>query len=82
MKTTLLLPDPLMARAKSFSKRKGISMTKLMEESLRAYLMTESKKVPKQKWEPLVSKPRGGYVEPDLEGNWPKIRDIIYEPRL
>ncbi len=82
MKTTILLPDPLMERAKSLSKRKGISMTKLMEEALRNYLVNDTNPPTQKKWQPLVSKAKGGYVTPELEGNWQKIRELIYEPHL
>jgi hypothetical protein len=78
MKTTMILPDQLLQKAKLHAQKNHMTMTRLMEDALRAYLATESRATPKKSWriEPVG---KGGFVSPDLEANWPKMRDLLYE---
>lgn len=77
MKTTLILPEPLMHKAKLFAKKRGTSMTRLMEDALRAYILAERREKPRSQWhiEPVG---KGGFVSTEFEGNWAKVRDELY----
>jgi hypothetical protein len=80
MKTTMILPDSLMEKAKSHALKQGTSMTRLMENALREYLLAQNQKPKNTSWhiEPLG---KGGFSSPDYEGNWPKIREALYEQK-
>ncbi len=79
MKTTMILPDPLMQKAKSFARKKGTSMTRLMEDALREYIAADAH-VKKTEWR-VEPAGKGGYVSAEFEGNWSKIRDALYETK-
>ncbi len=78
MKTTMILPDQLLQKAKLHAQKNHTTMTRLMEDALRQYLAAESHAAPKKDWriEPVG---KGGFVSPDLEANWPKMRELLYE---
>jgi len=78
MKTTMILPDQLLKKAKLHAQKNHTTMTRLMEDALRAYLAAESHAGRKKDWriEPVG---KGGFVTPDLEASWPKIRELLYE---
>lgn len=78
MKTTMILPDSLMQKAKAHAQKQGTSMTRLMENALREYLLGQNHIAKKMAWriEPLG---KGGFISAEFEGNWSKIRDVLYE---
>lgn len=71
MRTTVRLPEDLLARAKEKAHREGTTLTALMAEGLRLAL---AKTAPRRKrvLPPPVSKARGG-LHPGLE--WEKLED-------
>ncbi len=79
MKTTLILPDPLLQKAKLVAQKRGTSVTRIMQDALREYLASESKPIPKKQWR-IRPSGKGGYVSAEYDGNWQKIRDELYSP--
>lgn len=81
MKTTMILPDLLLQKAKSFARKRGTNMTRLMEDALRQYLAAESARKKKSSWsiEPVG---KGGFVSTEFEGNWSKMRDALYGEKV
>lgn len=77
MKTTMILPDQLMQKAKLHARENHTTMTRLVEDALRAYLGAARTPV-KKTWR-IEAVGKGGFVSPDLEANWPKMRDLLYE---
>lgn len=76
MKTTIILPDALIKKAKNEAKRNSISLTKLIEESLIEKMNHSEKGKTAFKVDPFHG---DGLVSTDLDGNWNEIRKIIYE---
>jgi len=61
MKTTVELPDALMAEARDLAKRKGWTVKVVLEESLRAFLDKEKSAPPTTPfvWNPVTVKGQG-----------------------
>ncbi|MES0491497.1 MAG: hypothetical protein ABUK01_15995 [Leptospirales bacterium] len=79
MKTTMLLPDPLLEAAKGLAHDEGSSLTKVFERALQEYVARKRGKAPaKLKENHFKGK---GFADPAYEGNWDKIRSEIYEGR-
>ncbi|MDH5719703.1 MAG: DUF6364 family protein [Spirochaetia bacterium] len=79
MKTTLHLPNPLLEDAKKTAKKEGTSLTKLVQKALQEYIQKKTgKKTHKLKENHFKG---NGFTDPSLDGNWDKIREIIYEKR-
>jgi hypothetical protein len=77
MKTTMILPDHLMQKAKAHARKRGTNMTRLVEDALRAYL-SAPEPAKKQLWH-IDAKGEGGFTAPDLSGNWSSLREILYD---
>ena len=80
MKTTMILPDPLLTKAKSLAHKKGTSVTRLMEDALREYISAHSGSQAKAEWQ-IAPVGKGGYASPEFEGNWQKIREVLYDDK-
>ncbi len=78
MKTTMILPDQLMQKARLHARAHHTTMTRLVEDALRAYLGAANQSPTKKAWR-IEAVGKGGFVSPDFEANWPKIRDLLYE---
>jgi len=77
MKTTMLLPDPLLYEAKQVAQEEGSSLTKVMERALQEYVgKKRGKKLAKIRENHFKGK---GFADSSFEGNWDKIRGAIYE---
>lgn len=78
MKTTMILPDQLMQKARLYARKNHTTMTRLVEDALRSYLGANNNIATKKPWK-IEPAGKGGFVSQDLEGNWSKIRDLLYE---
>ncbi len=80
MKTTVELPDDLLAKAKDVAAREHTTLRTLIEEGLRWALARRRKHVERFTLRDAGVSGRG--VRPGLdEGNWNEIRDVIYRGR-
>lgn len=80
MKTTIDIPDALLAEAQEVARREGTTLKALTSEGLRKVL-AEMKAAKKKFRLRDVSYGEGG-LNPEFEGaSWEKIRDAIYEGR-
>jgi hypothetical protein len=71
MRTTVRLPDDLVARAKEKAHREGTTLTALIAEGLRLVVAKTAQR-PKRVAPPPVSKARGG-LRPGLR--WDRLKD-------
>lgn len=78
-KTTLDISDPLLRDAKKLAAAEGTTLRALVEQGLRN-VVTEKKRR-SQSFRLRKASFRGQGLNPDLEGNWPLIRDLSYEGR-
>lgn len=77
MKTTLDLPDSLLAEAKALARERKLTLRQLMEEGLRTVM--ERHRQPAAPFRLRdASQPLGEML---VEDSWPVIRKIIYEGR-
>ena len=77
MKTTLDLPDSLLAEAKAIARERHLTLRQLMEEGLRAAMERHrSPAIPFRLRD--TSRPLGEML---VEDSWPVIRTIVYEGR-
>jgi hypothetical protein len=80
MKTTVQLPDSLLARAKAVARRDGTTLAALVEEGLRNVVRARSAEGEK----PFVLRDAsvgGKGMSPEYKDRWDAIRDAIYEGR-
>ena len=76
MKTTVEIPDALLREAKNYAARRGMTLKEVLETGLRQVL--ESKRPARPfKLKRRTFKGRGS----PMEGDWPRIRELIYEGR-
>ena len=76
MKTTIDIADDLLERAKKLAHREKKTLKEVVEEALRRQLMDSTPKK-KFKYRPHTVKGKG--LQPGIgEGDWEKIRDLIY----
>lgn len=76
MKTTVVISDPLLARAKRYARRTGRPLRALVEEGLRLVMRAEEQRADYRLADRAVGKP--GEPNP-LEGmSWQDLRDEIY----
>jgi len=80
MKTTVILPDALMEKVRKRAKKEHSTLTRILEQALRDYLERPPQK-PAEHSPRIEPFPGDGYADATLEGNWPRIRDLIYEDR-
>jgi hypothetical protein len=79
MKTTIDIPDSLLAEAKKLASREGMSLKVLLLESLRRVIQERKRKVPFRL--PKVTY-KGEGLQAHFQGaSWEKIRDFTYEGR-
>ena len=79
MKTTIDLPDDLLARSKAVARRENSTLKALIEEGLRRVLRARSHK----QVAPFAVQPfEGDGMNPDFAAaGWEKIRDEIHRDR-
>lgn len=80
MKTTVELSDELLTRAKAAAHREETTLRALIEEGLRIILEQRAEQRKSYQW-PDLSFGGEGLQEGIEEGNWTRIRDLIYEGR-
>jgi hypothetical protein len=80
MKTTVQLPDSLLARAKTIARQEGTTLAALVEEGLRSVVQARSG----QSEKPFVLRDAsvgGKGMSPEFKDRWDAVRDAIYEGR-
>jgi hypothetical protein len=79
MKTTIELPDELLARSRKLARREGTTLKSLIEEGLRLALRArERKRAPTVVVRPFA----GDGLTPEFrDAGWDKIRDEIHGGR-
>lgn len=79
MKTTIEIPDPLLAQAKRLARREGVTLRTLVEEGLRQVIDTRASR---RGFSLRKASVGGRGVQPGVvEGRWEPLRDRIYEGR-
>ena len=77
MKTTIEIPDALLAQAKAKAAREKTTLRALVAAGL---VHVIGNKPPRRKFKMVTFKGRG--LQPEFQGaSWEKIRDAIYEGR-
>ena len=77
MKTTIEIPDPLLAKAKEVAKEEGSTLKEMVEEGLRLVLRARDSQAPYTAT-PVVFKGEG--LSPEFAGGgWERIREAAYE---
>ncbi len=80
MKTTIDIPDPLLAEARRLAEREGTTLRALVEAGLRDVLKARKPGTPRFELELVTF--RGDGLRDDVEeGSWERIRDLAYEGR-
>ena len=81
MKTTIDIPDALLAEAQELARREGTTLKALTSEGLRKLLA--EKKSAKKKFRLKDCSVGGDGMHPEFEGpdGWDRIRALIYEGR-
>jgi hypothetical protein len=79
MKTTVDIPDRLLATLKRVARQRGMSLNALVIEALRTVKAPATKK--RQFRLADASSGGGGMVPGVEEGSWEQIRSIVYEGR-
>jgi len=79
MKTTMHFPEPLFEEAKRYAKSEGFTLTKLVQKALQEYIANKKGAKPAKLQENHFK--GNGFADPSLDGNWDKIRQIIYDDR-
>lgn len=79
MKTTVNISDPLLSAAKKLAAEERTTLRALIEEGLRRVLERRQRRGPFQLRRASF---RGQGLQPDVnEGQWERVRDLIYEGR-
>jgi predicted transcriptional regulator len=78
MRTSVDLPDALLARAKRLARRRGTTLRALLEEGLLAVLKSSTDQPFRL---PDTTFQGDGLVEGLSETDWGRIRDLAYEGR-
>lgn len=79
MKTTIDIPDTLMARCKALAREQNLTFRDLVEEGLGKVLAERSQRKPFKLRK--VPSGRGGFQPGFEDAAWEKIRDTLYEQR-
>lgn len=80
MKTTIDIPEPLLAEAQELARREGVTFKALTTEALRKLLA--EKKARRKPFKLRDASVGGGWLSPEFEGaSWERIREAIYEGR-
>jgi len=80
MKTTIELPDALLAQARSYAASRSITMKALIEQALRK-ILTEKRQSPKFSLRDASFDGGSGLTQEFQSASWEQIRDAIYERR-
>lgn len=80
MKTTIDIPDQLLAEAQDLARREGTTLKALTHEALRKVIAEKKSRVKKFKLRD-VSFGGDGLSDEYKDAPWEKIRDAIYEDR-
>lgn len=79
MKTTVNISEPLLSAAKKLAAEERTTLRALIEEGLRRVLERRQRRGPFQLRRASF---RGQGLQPDVnEGQWERVRDLIYEGR-
>ncbi len=79
MKTTVEIPDSLLAEAKRLAVREGTTIRALIEQALRRIVQ---ERATQSTFHLRKASFRGGGLQPGIrEGSWEQIRELIYEGR-
>ena len=80
MKTTVQIPDSLLAEAKKLARQRKTTLKALIEEGLRRLISERKSKRGQFRLRDAGFKGKG--LQPEFEGaSWEKIRDAIYQGR-
>lgn len=81
MKTTIDIPEPLLAEAQELARREGVTFKALTTEALRKLLAEKKQRKKKFKLRNVTFGGKG--LRPEYQGpeGWERIRDEIYEGR-
>lgn len=81
MKTTIDIPESLLAEAQDLARREGTTLKALTQEGLRKIIAEKSAR--KKKFRLRDASVGGGWLNPEFEGpdGWERIRALIYEGR-
>jgi hypothetical protein len=78
MKTTIEIPDALLAEARRVAEREGVTLRALVERGLRSILRDQ----PRAGFRLRRASFAGQGLQPGVtEGDWTPIRDLSYEGR-
>jgi len=79
MKTTVQIPNPLLARAKSVARESGTTLAALVEEGLRRVVEERGRK--RRAFKLRDASVSGKGLSPEYADGWEKVRGAIYEGR-
>ena len=80
MKSTFNISDPLFRKLEQYCKAKNVTMRKVLESALTMFLAETAQT--KKKFKLKKNTFRGKGLKPGIEeGDWSKIRDLIYESK-
>jgi len=79
MKTTVQIPDPLLARAKAVARDSGTTLAALVEEGLRRVVEERGRK--RRAFKLKDASVGGKGLSPEYADGWSEIRSAIYEGR-
>lgn len=78
MRTSVDIPDPILAKAKKVARARGLTFRELVLEGLRRVMQNEGKGRFKLRDGAFGE---GGLVEGLAESDWDRIRELAYEGR-
>ena len=80
MKSTFNISDPIFRKLEQYCKSKNVTMRKVLESALTMFLADD--KMGQKKFKLKKNTFRGKGLKPGIEeGDWNKIRDLIYESK-
>jgi hypothetical protein len=80
MKTTIEIPDSLLAALRKTAAREGVTMRELVEEGVRRAL--DARRGGDEPFRLRKASFKGQGLQPGLDGtSWQRIRDLAYEGR-
>jgi hypothetical protein len=78
MKTTLNLPDPIMAQARQFADQQGLTLKEVFIRALQALMVQE--KAAEKPYVMVDARVHGQGLNPEYaNADWPTLRALIYE---
>jgi hypothetical protein len=78
MKTTVVIADPLLRRAKRLAKQKGTTLRGLIEDGLVRVLADTEQRAPYELPDRSVGRAGGDY--PLAGKSWDEVRELVYGP--